>query len=93
MAKLSYATNRDYERINDYFKESGVTFNKGNEIVVFEDKQKALIYLMNYDPYRFSYFLLNNASSDSDEAIGDFILDNLDDVWNDYENGKIYIIG
>lgn len=89
---LKYANNKDYKRINEYFKESGIVYDESDEIIVFEDKQQALIYLMKYEYNQLSNFMLNY-NAESDETIGEFILDNLDIVWNDYENGKVYIIG
>lgn len=95
MANNAYATQEDLNRINEYFKDSGVQYEYTDKILVFNTVLDIGIHLYLYETHPIALLkFLNEHKPDGDnfDSLLEQVVNEQTNVWNDYENGKIYLI-
>jgi hypothetical protein len=86
------ATKYEYDRMNDYFKDSGRQFDESDKILVFEDILDVGRYLFEHDPYKLLSILSSKIPDNLDETLLETVINDELNVWIDYENGTFFVI-
>lgn len=83
---------KDIERMNEYFKDSGLRYDNTDQILKSENAKEVAEYLFETDLQEMLYVMDKIVHIEEGDTMLETLMNEINYVWNDYENGMYYVI-